>query len=435
MDLCPTALAMLDRIGRDFGTPCYVYFAEDVRARADGLRAAFGGRFHISYAVKANPNPALLVRLYDWVDGLDVSSGGELSRALAAGWEAARVSFTGPGKTTEELEYAVDARVGELVVESVDEAETLNAICGRAGYRQSILVRLAPSRVPKGFGLNMSGKPTQFGLDEETIDTELSAIRALPHLDLVGLHAYSGTQCLSAAAIAENYRIFSDLFRRVCHTHDLAPRKLVFGAGIGIPYHEGESTPDLAAIAAGTQPALDTLAADPALSTTELVLEAGRFLVGEAGIFLTRVVRTKQSRGTTLCICDGGMHHHLAASGHFGSVVPRNYRMVKVSGGDNVVSAGGEYTLVGPLCTTIDTLGRRVAFNGLAAGDVVGILSSGAYGVTASPIHFISHRPPREVVVDSVLTGGRFEDCTQFADSPWVSPTSRKTAIPRRSDA
>jgi diaminopimelate decarboxylase len=410
---------LLATVARDFGTPCYVYFADALRERVDALRAAFGGRFHVSYAVKANPNSVLLRRLRDWVDGLDVSSGGELARALAAGWDAARISFTGPGKTAGELEYAVAARIGEVVVESVDEAATLNAISGQAGHRQPILARLAPLRVPRGFGLNMSGKPTQFGLDEETLDASLRTIRALPHLELVGLHIYSGTQCLAADAIAENYRLFSELFRSVCSAQRLTPRKLVYGAGIGIPYHEGEAAPDLAAIAAGTQPALEAIAADPALRSAELVLETGRFLIGEAGVFLTRVIRTKESRGTTLCICDGGMNQHLAASGHFGSVLQRNYRMFRVGSAGTPPAANNEYTLVGPLCTTIDTLGRRVAFDALRAGDVVGILSSGAYGVTASPIHFISHRPPREVLVETIDGRPRMEDCTQFVEPPW----------------
>jgi len=414
--------ALLDAVARDVGTPCYVYLPEVWQARIATLRSAFAGRFAISYAVKANPNPGILRRLRGQVDGLDVSSGGELARALDSGWDAARLSFTGPGKSTEELQYALDARIGEVIVESLDEAETLNALAARTGRRQAVLARLAPMRVPKGFGLNMSGKPTQFGLDEETLDITLPALIALPHLELVGLHIYSGTQSLSAAAIAENYSIFVALFRAVCHTYGLRPRKLVFGAGIGIPYHDGETAPDVAAIAAASQPALAALASEPTLAGAELVLETGRFLIGEAGVYLTRVIRTKEARGATLCICDGGMNHHLAASGHFGSVLQRNYRMFKLGGSATPPPDGTEYTLVGPLCTTIDTIGRRARFDTLATGDVIGVLSSGAYGVTASPIHFISHRPPREVIAEQVDGRVTIEDCTQFTAPPWRVP-------------
>ncbi|MEO8605302.1 MAG: type III PLP-dependent enzyme [bacterium] len=414
--------ALLDAVARDVGTPCYVYLPDIWQARIAALRAAFAGRFAVSYAVKANPNPGILRRLRGQVDGLDVSSGGEIARALETGWDAARLSFTGPGKSAEELQYALDARIGEVIVESLDEATTLNTLAARSGRRQAVLARLAPLRVPKGFGLNMSGKPTQFGFDEETLDRTLPALLALPHLELIGLHIYSGTQCLSAAAIGENYAIFVELFGAVCRAHRLQPRKLVFGAGIGIPYHEGETAPELAAIAAASRPALDAVAAEPALAGAELVLESGRFLIGEAGVYLTRVIRTKEARGATLCICDGGMNHHLAASGHFGSVLQRNYRMFKLGGSGVPPAAGTEYTLVGPLCTTIDTIGRRVRFDTLAAGDVIGVLSSGAYGVTASPIHFISHRPPREVIAEQVDGRVHIEDCSQFVAPPWRVP-------------
>jgi diaminopimelate decarboxylase len=416
--------ALLDAVARDVGTPCYVYLPDVWQERIAALRRTFAGRFAVSYAVKANPNPGILRRLRGQVDGLDVSSGGELAGALEAGWNAAQLSFTGPGKSVEELQYALDARIGEVIVESLDEAETLNDLAARTGRRQAVLARLAPARVPKGFGLNMSGKPTQFGFDEETLDRAMPALAALPHLELVGLHAYSGTQCLSAEAIAENYAIFVELFRGVCLAHGLRPRKLVFGAGIGIAYHDGEQTPDVAAIAAASRPALDALAAEPALAGADLVLETGRFLIGEAGVYLTRVIRTKETRGATICICDGGMNQHLAASGHFGSVLQRNYRMFKLGGSGAPPPAGVEYTLVGPLCTTIDTLARRARFDTLAAGDVIGVLSSGAYGVTASPIHFISHRPPREVIAERVDGRVSIEDCTQFAAPPWRVPAS-----------
>jgi diaminopimelate decarboxylase len=414
--------ALLAAAVQAVGTPCYVYLPEVWEARIAALRDAFAGRFAISYAVKANPNPAILRRLRGQADGLDVSSAGELARALEAGWDGCQLSFTGPGKTADELQFALDARIGEVVVESLDEAETLNALAGRAGRRQAVLARLAPLRVPKGFGLAMSGRPTQFGLDEETLAAAIPALAALPHLELVGLHAYSGTQCLSAEAIGENYLVFAELFRAVCRAHGLRPRTLVFGAGIGIPHHDGETAPAVAAIAAASAPALETVAGEPALAGARLVLETGRFLVGEAGVYLTRVIRTKETRGATLCICDGGMHHHLAASGHFGSVLQRNYRMVRLGGRGAPPPDGVEYTLVGPLCTTIDTFGRRVRFDTLAAGDVIAVLASGAYGVTASPIHFISHRPPREVLAERV--GGRvaIEDCTQFTAPPWRLP-------------
>ncbi len=405
---------VLQTVARDFGTPAYVYFVDQIRDRVAAVRAAFGNRFQLSFAVKCNPNHGLLRRLRGVVDLLDVSSGGEVRRALGAGWDPARISFTGPGKTEAELRVALDRGIGEIVVESVDEAELLNGLAAAASRRARVLVRIAPARVPRGFGLSMSGKPSQFGIDEEDLDAAVHVVTGLTHLELVGFHIYSGSQCLNADAIVENYAIFVDLFRRACHTHGVRPRTLIFGAGLGIPYHETDVPLDLAAVASKTNPLLDELTRDAAFAATTLVLETGRYLVGEAGIYLTRVIRTKRSRGVDIAICDGGMHHHLAAAGHLGTLIQRNYRMHKVAAAPAEVVAES-YTLVGPLCTTIDTIGRQVKLPRLAAGDLIAIESSGAYGATVSPIHFISHPPPREVLVETV--GGKLlvEDASQFA--------------------
>lgn len=412
----------LAQVARDFGTPCYVYFMDEVRASVERLRSAFGGRFRISYAVKCNPNLLLLRKLRDVVDMLDVSSAGEIARGLQAGWQAADLGFTGPGKSEAELEASVAGRAGEIILESVDEAELLNRIAARAGRRQRVLVRLGPARVPRGFGLNMSGKPSQFGIDEEEIDAALDTIRGLAHLDLRGFHVYSGTQCLDAGAIAENYEIFIELFQRVCSAHEISPERLVFGSGIGIPYFDNETAVDLHAVAGRINPALDELKRSSRFSTTELVLETGRYVVGEAGVYITSVIRKKCSRGIEICICDGGMNHHMAAAGHLG-VVPRNYRMMKV--GTSPDGPERAYNLVGPLCTTIDTIGRKVKFRGLDAGDVIGIRSSGAYGLSISPVHFISHPPPKEIFVDTSEGTLRLEDGSELAETETAPPPER----------
>lgn len=405
---------ILRTVARDYGTPCYVYFMDAVRERVERVRSAFGRRFRISYAVKSNPNPIILRRLRGVVDALDVSSAGEVVRAVDAGWDPARLSFTGPGKTQAELQASVAARVGEVIVESVDEAGLLNGVARAAGRKQRVIIRIAPSRVPRGFGLNMSGKPTPFGIDEEEIDAAVQTIRELSHLELCGFHIYSGTQCLNADAVAENYAIFVEIFSRACHRHGVQPQRLIFGSGIGIPYYDNEIPVDLAAIAEKTNPALDALKSDSTFAAADLVLEMGRYLIGEAGIYMMRVIRKKRSRGVDICICDGGMHHHLGAAGHLGTLIQRNYQMFKISEDENDAGAEQAYNLVGPLCTTIDTLGRQVKFDGLDAGDLIGIRCSGAYGVSASPIHFISHSPPREIIVDSAGGSVRIEDCSQF---------------------
>lgn len=405
---------ILLRVAHEFDTPAYIYFWQKIRQRVDQLRSAFAGRVRISYAIKSNPNPTLLRRMKGLVDLLDVSSGGEVQRALEAGWPAESLTFTGPAKRQAELDLAVRSRIGDVVVESCEEAQLLDSICRARNVRQPVLVRLSPRTVPPGFGVTMSGKPTQFGIDEEQMEWALPEIHRFDHIELCGFHAYSGSQCLKAESVVQNLKILVDLFERASRVANIAPKRLVFGAGFGIPYHENDSPLDLDQLVVPSAEVLDSMRSRPGFADTELVLETGRYLVGEAGIYLTRVVRIKQSRGTSIALCDGGMHHHLGAAGHLGSVILRNYRMFPVRLQEAGESEEASFTLVGPLCTTIDTLGRNVKFRGLTAGDLVAIECSGAYGATASPIHFISHPPPREILVDEI--GGRWtlHDISQF---------------------
>ena len=388
--------AWLQRVAASFGTPSYVYFTDTIKERVALLRNSFAGRFSLSFAVKCNPNPALLAWMMDHVEFLDVSSIGEFRLAMSAGWQASRVSFTGPGKRDFEVREAIGCGIGELVLESVREAVLADGIARAAGRVQDVMVRIAPAQVPKGFGDQMAGRPSPFGLDWETVATHLPKILALSNLRVTGLHIYSGTQCLIPNAICENYRNFLGIFRDICAGYDLHPEKLVFGSGLGIPYHDGDVPIDLDAVASGITDELDLLRSVPAFASTRLVLELGRYLVGEAGYFLTRVISIKDSKGTRIGICDGGMNNHLPASGHFGMVIHRNYSMHKVA----AEGAVEKINLVGPLCTSIDRLASGVMLPRVEEGDLIAIHNSGAYGLTASPLHFISHAPPREILVD-----------------------------------
>ncbi|WP_022683879.1 type III PLP-dependent enzyme [Sphingobium bisphenolivorans] len=391
-----------------FGTPCFIYATSAIEERIGQLRAAFGSRFALSFAVKSNPNPALLGWLNRRIDSLDISSIGEMRLALAAGWDAARISFTGPAKRADELREAIAAGIGLLIVESVREARAADTIARAMKRVQPILIRIAPDSVPRGFGDHMAGRPSAFGIDLEDAEEALDGICGLPGLSVQGLHIYSGTQCLKAEAIVENYRGFLAIFESLCARHAIDPRTLVFGSGLGVPYHDGDTPFDLAAVAEAIGPDLDRFTTAAPFRHSSLVLELGRYLVAEAGYFLTRVVSVKQSRGTRIAICDGGMNNHLPASGHFGMVIRRNYRMHKVGG----EGAPEKIDIVGPLCTSIDRLASGVELPRVEEGDIIAVHQSGAYGLTASPIHFISHAPPAELMV----VDGELRDVSRFFD-------------------
>jgi diaminopimelate decarboxylase len=404
---------MLERIANEFGTPCFVYDLDAVRQRATAIKTSFGGRFELSYAVKANPNLTILRRLKGIVELLDVSSGGELRRAILAGWDPRLISFTGPGKSNAELQAAVDSRIGCVILESVDEAERLSAIATRTGREQPVLVRIAPATVPAGFGVGMAGKPCQFGIDEEDSMAAIAAMLAMRHIPLKGFHIYSGTQCLKPDALVQNYENFIRIFRHLSTQFDFLPERLIFGSALGVPYYPEDKPLDLDAVARLTNPRLDELRGEGRFAQTAFSLELGRYLIGEAGRYLTRVHHIKRSRGVDICVCDGGMNHHLAACGHLGTVIPHNYRLSLLG-----AKAGGKlrpYEVFGPLCTTIDRLARNIQLPELAAGDVLAVECSGAYGLTASPIHFISHAPPKEILWETVDGVRRAEDITEIS--------------------
>lgn len=407
-----------------FGTPCYVYFADRIRKRIDTVRDALGGRFGISYAVKSNPNMGLIDRIRDRCVTLDVSSIGEVERCLAIGASASDLTFSGPAKREEELARAVEVGVGEMVCESVQEAFLLDRLAGEAGKVMNVLIRINPKRSPKQFGVNMSGKPSQFGVDEEEMPRAIEAILGMRHLRLIGFHIYSGTNSLSVEAISENFSIFIDLFSRFSEMYELVPEKLVFGSGFGVPYHDGDDPLDLPALARRLNDQIDAMKQNPRLARAALALEMGRYLIAPEGFLLTRVIRNKSSRGTTICLCDAGFNNHLAACGMMGTIIRRNWPIENVSSTD--AASSKEYTLVGPLCTTIDILASDIELPETNDGDLLAIGSSGAYGHTASPARFISHPEPREIL--AIEHGGsvEFVDVSESPRTPdYASVISR----------
>lgn len=387
----------LERIGREFSTPSYAYFLDDIVDQISRLRELFDSRFEISYAVKSNPNKILMKHIREHVDLIDVSSGGELDAVIEAGYEPGRISFSGPAKRETELARAVALADTKLVCESGLELDQLNELAGARGMKTPILFRINPMRVPKSFGISMAGSPSPFGFDEEHLDDYLGRLDNWPNLVFKGFHVYSGTNSLDPNGIAENFSIFIELFQRFSATHNLSPEWLIFGAGFGIPYSSTQNPLDTQKLAALICPLLDDMRNSTELANSRCVLETGRYLVGPYGYFLTRILNEKRSRDREIRICDGGMNNHLAACGLMGMILRRPWPMWKVNGADD--ESIKEYTLTGPLCTTIDTLAQNVKLPELHRGDLVAIGSSGAYGLTSSPNRFISHPEPKEFLV------------------------------------
>lgn len=375
------ASAWVEKAG---GTPLFVYDRALIAERISAVRAALPG-VALHYAIKANPLPALVAWLAARVDGLDVASGGELTLALASGAVPASIGFAGPGKRDDELRAAIAAGV-RLNVESMSELARIAALGGRG----PVSLRVNPDFELKGAGMRMGGRATPFGIDEADVP---AAIVLAQNLNIIvdGLHVYAGSQTLSAPAVIEAQVATLALATRLAAVAQFELRHLNLGGGFGIPYFANDLPLDLAAVGEALVPRL------AGLPGTQIVVELGRYLVGEAGVYLTRIVDRKVSRGTTFLVTDGGLHHQLAASGNFGTVIRRNYPIRNASRYAAVDAETAD--VVGCLCTPLDRLGEKVALPRSEPGDLIAVFMAGAYGATASPAAFLSHPPPRELLV------------------------------------
>ena len=378
------------RVGQ---TPFYAYDRGLLRARVESLRAVLPRGIKLHYAMKANPMPAVVGFMAGLVDGIDVASAGELKVALDAGADPAEVSFAGPGKRDAELRQAVASRV--LVnLESPREIAVLQTASNELGLPARVAVRVNPDFELKGSGMKMGGGPKQFGVDVEQMPGLLAAI-GRAGLDFEGFHLFAGSQNLRAESICEAQQKSFDLAVRLAQDAPAPVRFLNLGGGFGIPYFPGEQRLDLLPIGDNLRQLLERAKSE--LPQAELVIELGRYLVAEAGIYVTRVVDRKLSRGQVYLVTDGGLNHHLSASGNFGQVVRKNYPVTigNRQGGTDTETA----SVVGPLCTPLDLLADRMLLPVAGVGDLAVVYQSGAYGASASPQAFLGHAPCTEVLV------------------------------------
>jgi diaminopimelate decarboxylase len=403
----------IQELARQHGTPLYVYDAALIRRQLCSLREWLPPRFDLYYSVKANPNPAIIRCCVADGAGAEIASAAEFLRARRAGCPAERILFAGPGKSEADLALVVDQGIGAIHVESEQEIEALDLIAEARHVEVRVAVRLNPGTAAGGGALRMGGEATPFGFDEERLPEVVAAVRRRPTLRLIGIHVYLGTQVLQAEVLVGQWRHTVSLAARCAEITGEPIETIDLGGGLGIPYYLGEPSLDLSVLHRGAAALVAEIDSNPLLATARIILEPGRFLVGPAGIYLARVLATKRSRGTDFLVLDGGMHHHLAASGNLGQALRRDFPIVNASRLDPAPER--EYRVVGPLCTPLDTLGRKVLLPETRRGDILAVLQSGAYGFSASPVGFLSHPTPAEILVDGdtarcIRPRGTFED-------------------------
>lgn len=382
--------SLIDDAGR---TPLFVYDMGIVRATIGRFRLAMPDCLHLHYAIKANPYPPLLAAMAGLVDGFDIASGGEMQRALDAGMAPGRISFAGPGKTDEELRAAIMAGV-TLNLESEGEARRALGIAGKIGVTPRLAVRVNPDFDLKGSGMKMGGGAKPFGVDADKAAALARMVRGAG-ADWRGWHIFAGSQSLDTAAIIEAQAQTIALAASLSEEVGASPPLVNIGGGLGVPYFPGDLPVDVKAIGLALE---ESMTIPPEiLEESAFAMELGRYLVAEAGVYLTRVLDVKESHGEYFAIVDGGLHHQLAASGNFGTVIRRNYPVAVA----NKYGVAGEkvITISGCLCTPLDRLADKVMLPQVEEGDIIAIFLAGAYGMTASPTAFLGHEPPAEIVL------------------------------------
>lgn len=381
---------LAQRVGQ---TPFYAYDRQALTQRVHELRQNMPPELKIHYAMKANPMPAVVQHMATLVDGFDLASAGEMKVALDTTMSPEHISFAGPGKRPTELSQAIAAGV-TINIESPNELETIASQCEQLGLNAKVAVRINPAFELKSSGMKMGGGPKQFGIDEEKVPETLTRIKQLG-LQFQGFHIYCGSQNLKAESIIDAQKNSLQLSLQLADHCPSPIKKLNIGGGFGIPYFPGDTPLAIEQVGAALTEAL--IPTKRALPEAEVIIELGRYLVGQAGVYVTRIIDKKNSRGQTFLVVDGGLHHHLAASGNFGQVIRKNY---PVAIGNKMLSLECEtVNIVGPLCTPLDILADKMALPKADIGDLVVIFQSGAYGYTASPNKFLSQPDALEVLV------------------------------------
>ncbi|QWU18346.1 diaminopimelate decarboxylase [Paenibacillus sophorae] len=393
---------------RQYGTPLYLYDAAVVEGKLEELRSCFPQQTEIFYSFKSNPLLGIAQLLRRNGCRIEVASGGELTAALEAGFEPRHIVFTSPGKTEEELQLAVRHGIYSINTENMREIRMINDIAGQLGKTVGIAIRINPDIQQHAASIKMSGVPSQFGLDQALVPGAIEEALRLANIRLIGFHIYLGTQILQADAIVRHYKHSIQMALEYADRYGMELKFLDIGGGFGVPYFPYEAELDTTALKQGIAEVWNRYGSR--LANTRMAVESGRFLMAEAGVFITKVLYKKESKRSAFLICDGGSHQH-ASSAFLGRYVRSNFP-IRVLGKSGEVE---EVTVTGPLCTSTDIIGSKVNLPPAECGDLIVVDKSGAYGLTHSPTLFLSHPLPAEVLIDKgrryvLRERGRYRD-------------------------
>ncbi|HEY2062748.1 MAG TPA: type III PLP-dependent enzyme [Amycolatopsis sp.] len=398
-------------LAEKFGTPTYVYDLDVVAESRDQLFGLLPEGFQLYYALKANPHPEIARELRSGGCRAEISSTGELANALAAGFEPGEILYTGPGKTNGELEHAIATGVRMFSVESLSDLQHVGAAAEKHGVTVSCLLRVNTTQGSASSGIRMMGRPSQFGIDAETLPSLMPALKSVPGTRVVGAHFFTMSNAQDEDSLLAEYEFVLQSAAQLRQEVGLPLEFLDIGGGFSSPYAVPGPRTDYPKLRAGLEVLLDLYLPEWRDGGMELACESGRYLSGSSGSLLAGVVNVKESRGQRFVILDGGINVLGGLSG-IGRLLPA------AIGVDGEAPLTG--SLVGPLCTPGDSLAKAAKLPELSAGDVVTVPNVGAYGVTASLISFLGRPAPTEVVVrgGDVVSVSRLDYQRSYEVSP-----------------
>ena len=379
--------------------PAFIYFKKIVERKYGELLDCLPEGFEIHYAFKANPNQEVVGFIRSLGAGADVASLGELRLARETGYPIEKVEFTGPGKTIEELSLAIDLGISSINVESISEIKKITDLCRAKGKPANVGIRLNPKGKLSSSAMKMSGD-TQFGITEDDLEEAFVLIKnGTKLLNFTGLHMHLGSQFIEAEKIASNFKFILEKAYEITSRYKIELRKINFGGGWGIDIFGNKPPLDLPLIKKSLSELFTDLKYRTHFKGTQFIVEPGRFLVAECGIYAAKILYRKRGYNKEFLIIDGGMHQNYLAAGGIGQVIRRNLGVDMIPENHHSHSVA-QYTVVGALCIPDDVLGLELELpSDLREGDILLFCNCGAYGYSASPLKFLSHPLPTEAAI------------------------------------
>ncbi|MBT2282943.1 type III PLP-dependent enzyme [Paenibacillus polymyxa] len=380
----------------EYSTPLFLYDGDFLKEHILNIQKLLHPAVEIFFSLKSNGSLGIASLINSFGCGIEVASQGELFLAIQAGYDSQDIVFSGPGKKPCELEYAIKQNIYCIITESLEELLIISNLAEEHNVIVPIGLRINPDSDLAKTSIKMAGVPRQFGVDENQIPLFLEEIKKTPNISFRGIHVYTGTQILDYEQIISTFSYTLKLAKYIKVNFGIECEMVDLGGGLGVPYFSHENELNLSALSSELRNLIDDyLLFSP---KTRFILESGRYILAESGTYITKVLYKKHSKGEIFLVVDGGLNHHAAATFR-GRTLRNTFPMILIKKDDLDPITTEKVSVVGPLCTPEDCLAKGIILPIAQPGDYLCIQKSGAYTLTYSPMRFLGHATPLELLV------------------------------------